>query len=72
MPPSLCSRAQELELQSPRALEPLLGNRRSHPNEKPAHCNEDPVQPERKDAIGFPSPSCVLDTFLDEAEAGSG
>ena len=27
---------------------------------------------ERKGTIGFLSPSCVLDTFLYEAEAGSG
>ena len=57
---------------SPGALEPVLGNKRSRHNEKPAHRSEDPVQPERKDTIGFPSPSCVSDTFLCEAEAGSG
>ena len=33
---SLCFRAQELRLLSPHALEPALGNKRNHSNEKPA------------------------------------
>ena len=36
---SRCSRAWELQLLKPRKLEPMLGNRRSHCNEKPAHHN---------------------------------
>ena len=36
---------QELQLLKPLGLEPMLHNKRSHLNGKPAHCNEDPVQP---------------------------
>ena len=37
---NLCSRAQEPQLLSPSTLEPMLHNKRSHSNEKQAHCNE--------------------------------
>ena len=37
---NLCSRAQEPQLLSPSTLEPMLHNKRSHSNEKRAHCNE--------------------------------
>ena len=33
-------RACVSELPKPACLEPVLHNKRSHPNEKPAHCNE--------------------------------
>ena len=36
---SLCSRAQEPQVLGPRAQDPVLCNTRSHPNEKPSHCN---------------------------------
>ena len=32
-------------LLKPVCLEPVLHNKRSHRNEKPAHCSEDPMQP---------------------------
>ena len=38
---SLRSRPQEPKLLKPARLEPVLCNRRSHRNEKPAHCNEE-------------------------------
>ena len=38
---SLCSRAHVLQLLKPVCLEPVLSNKRSHRNEKPAHCNEE-------------------------------
>ena len=34
---NLCTRAEEPQLLSPRALEPVLGNRRTYRNEKPIH-----------------------------------
>ena len=37
---NLHSRAHDPQL-SPCALKPLFGNKRSHPNEKPVHCNEE-------------------------------
>ena len=37
---SLCDRAWELQLPSPRAPEPVLRNKRSHHNEKPTRCKE--------------------------------
>ena len=33
------------QLLKPTRLEPVLHNKRSHHNEKPSHCNEDPMQP---------------------------
>ena len=38
---SLCSRALKLQLLKPVRLEPVLCNKRSHCNEKPAHRNEE-------------------------------
>ena len=38
---SLCSRAREPRLLKPACLEPVLRNKRSHRNEKPAHHNEE-------------------------------
>ena len=38
---SLCSRAHAPQLLKPAHLEPVLHNNRSHPNEKPARCNEE-------------------------------
>ena len=38
---SLCSRAREPQLLKPTRLEPVLRNKRSHRNEKPAHRNEE-------------------------------
>ena len=38
---SLRPRAHEPQLLSPRTLEPMLHNKRSHCNEKPAHHNEE-------------------------------
>ena len=38
---SLRSRAREPQLLKPVRLEPVLRNKRSHRNEKPAHCNEE-------------------------------
>ena len=38
---SLCSRAREPQLLKPAFLEPVLRNKRSHRNERPAHCNEE-------------------------------
>ena len=38
---SLCSRARQPQLLKPACLEPMLRNKRSHRNEKPAHCNEE-------------------------------
>ena len=37
----LCSRAREPQLLKPSCLEPVLCNKRSHDNEKPAHHNEE-------------------------------
>ena len=37
---SLCSRAWQPQLLKPAGLEPMLQNKRSRRNEKPAHCNE--------------------------------
>ena len=37
---SLCSRARELQVLSPYALEPMLHNKRTQLNEKPVHHNE--------------------------------
>ena len=37
--------AHEPQLLKPARLEPVLRNKRSHRNEKPAHHNEDPTQP---------------------------
>ena len=37
---SLHSRGQDLQLRKPMHLEPMLHNKRSHHDEKPAHCNE--------------------------------
>ena len=42
---SLSSRAFMPQLLKPACLEPVLHNKRSHRNEKPAHSNEDPTQP---------------------------
>ena len=42
---SLRSRACDPQLLKPVCLEPVLCNKRSHHNEKPAHSNEDPTQP---------------------------
>ena len=39
--PSLCSTAREPQLLKPTCLEPMLRNKRSHRNEKPAHSNEE-------------------------------
>ena len=39
--PSLRSRAREPQLRMPGCLEPVLRNKRSHRNEKPAHHNEE-------------------------------
>ena len=36
-----------LQLLKPARLEPVLHNKRSHHNKKPAHCNEDPTQPNK-------------------------
>ena len=36
------------QLLKPTRLEPVLHNKRSHHNEKPVHCNEDPTQPKIK------------------------
>ena len=38
---SLCSRTREPRLLRPVCLEPVLRNKRSHHNEKPAHHNEE-------------------------------
>ena len=38
---SLCSRAREPQLLKPAHLEPVLHNKRSHRNEKPAHHNKE-------------------------------
>ena len=38
---SLCSRARKPQLLKPVHLEPVLRNKRSHRNEKPAHRNEE-------------------------------
>ena len=38
---SLHSRAHEPQLLKPACLEPVLGNKRSHCNEKPMHLNEE-------------------------------
>ena len=38
---SLCSRAHEPQLLKPVRLEPVLRNKRSHCNKKPAHRNEE-------------------------------
>ena len=38
---SLRSRAHEPQLLKPVRLEPMLWHKRSHRNEKPAHCNEE-------------------------------
>ena len=38
---SLHSRAREPQLLKPAHLEPVLRNKRSHRNEKPAHCSEE-------------------------------
>ena len=38
---SLCSRAREPQLLKSARLEPVLRNKRSHRNEKPAHRNEE-------------------------------
>ena len=38
---SMCSRAHEPQLLKPAHLEPVFLNKRSHGNEKPAHCNEE-------------------------------
>ena len=38
---SLCSRALEPQLLKPARLEPVLRNKRSHCNEKPAHRNKE-------------------------------
>ena len=53
--PSLRSRAREPQLLSPRAttteparLEPVLGNKRSHRNEKTAHRNEEQPPQQRR------------------------
>ena len=45
---SLRSRAHEPQLLKPTHLEPVVRNKRSHDNEKPAHHNEDPTQPKIK------------------------
>ena len=45
---SLRSRAREPQLLKPAHLEPVLRNKRSHGNEKPAHSNKDPMQPNIK------------------------
>ena len=37
--------AREPQLLKPVRLEPVLRNKRSHRNEKPAHRNKDPTQP---------------------------
>ena len=37
--------ARMLQPQKPARLEPVHRNKRSHRNEKPTHCNEDPTQP---------------------------
>ena len=36
------------QLLKPLRLEPVLRNKRGHCSEKPAHCNEDPMQPKIK------------------------
>ena len=36
------------QLLKPTRLEPMICNKRSHCNEKPAYCNEDPLQPKNK------------------------
>ena len=36
------------QLLKPTRLEPVLSNKRSHRDEKPTHCNEDPMQPKKK------------------------
>ena len=47
---SLCSRAQEPQLLSPRALEPMLCDRKSHHNEKPcAAAGEQPPLPSTRE-----------------------
>ena len=38
---SLCSRGREPQLLNPTRLEPVLRNKRSHCNEKPAHRNRE-------------------------------
>ena len=38
---SLRSRAHESQLLKPACLDPVFRNKRSHHNEKPAHCNEE-------------------------------
>ena len=38
---SLCSSTHEPQLLKPTRLEPMLHNKRSHRNEKPAHCKEE-------------------------------
>ena len=44
-------RARVLQLLKPARLEPVLRNKRSHHNEKPACSNKDPVQPEKKRGV---------------------
>ena len=43
--PSLNSGAREPQLLRPTCLQPVLCNKRSHRDEKPAHQNKDPMQP---------------------------
>ena len=40
--------AHMLQLLKPVRLEPVLCTKRSHSNEKPTHCNEDPIQPKNE------------------------
>ena len=40
---SLCSRDQELQPLKTMCPEPVLGNKRSHHNEKFVHCNEEEI-----------------------------
>ena len=44
-PCATTTEASEPQLPKPACLEPVLRNKRSHHNEKPAHSNKDPMQP---------------------------